>query len=70
MVYSSGRDDRALRVLRRLAQGGKAASVVVIAEEPDFGEYVDLMNRGAAAYFSLEDPPATVAQALKRTSRL
>ena len=65
MVYSPRSASCAADVLDRLKEQGASAAVVVITDQPDYGQYFDVMNRGAADYLSINDRPDRIARAVR-----
>lgn len=64
VVYCPKGSDCAREVLRRLAEGCSGLPLVVLTEDADFGEYYDLMSRGAAAYMGVSEGPERLARTL------
>lgn len=64
VVYCAEGADCAREVLRRLMEGCSGLPLVVLAEQSDFGDYYDLMSRGAAAYMDVSEGPERLARTL------
>ncbi len=64
VVYCPEGSDCAREVLRRLTKDCSGLPLVVLTEHSDFGEYYDLMSRGAAGYTEVAEGPERLARAL------
>jgi|GEM_PF-2464789 len=64
VVYCPKGSDCAREVLRRLTEGCSGLPLVVLTDQTDFGEYYDLMSRGAAAYMGVSEGPERLARTL------
>ena len=69
IVYSPKSADRAHQLLASLEEDGCGSAVIVLTDEPDFGQYYDLMGRGAADYLSVSDHPERIARAVQRAAK-
>ena len=58
-----GRTSR--EVLAALAAGLRSSPVVVLVERSEFGDYYDVMARGACCYYEQTESPRLIAQAVE-----
>jgi hypothetical protein len=54
----------ALKVVAILGKLASRVPLVVLAEEPDFGEYYYLINHGAIGYFQIGEDPEHIARGI------
>lgn len=64
VVCDQGSEGMTRRVLESLHAGLRNSPVIVLVERSEFGDYYDMMNRGANYYYEQSENPRRIAQAV------
>lgn len=64
VVCKTGDRSRVDELLGLLGEFGRFNPVLVLVDRPEFGDYYDLMHRGASYYYEASEEPGRIAQAV------